>query len=104
MRNNTRSNRGSRRGGSGFSRETNLARRLGTREQRRSVLVVTNGESTEKDYFEALRAEPWAAGVNVRVKFEPGAPAAVVRRAATIRDESELDEAWVVCRAGRGSS
>jgi hypothetical protein len=38
---------------SSFSRETNLARRHDTREQRRSVLVVTNGESTEKDYFEA---------------------------------------------------
>lgn len=88
-----------RRGRSGFSRTTNLARRQATREQRRSVLVVTNGESTEKDYFEALRAESWVTAGKVRVKFENGAPTAVVRKAASIRDENEYDEAWVVCDA-----
>jgi RloB-like protein len=92
---------GRRRGGSDFSKETRLERRRDTREQRRSVLVVTNGESTEKDYFEALRAEPWVAASNVKlkVKFENRSPVAIVTKAAGIRDENEYDEAWVVCDA-----
>jgi hypothetical protein len=35
----------------------------------------------------------------VKVKFEPGAPVAIVDRAARIRDDSGYDEAWVVCDA-----
>jgi hypothetical protein len=42
---------------SGFKRETDLLRRVNTRQERRSVLVVTNGISTEVDYFDALRRE-----------------------------------------------
>ena len=83
----------------GFSRETKLERRPGTREQRTSVLVVTNGIRTEKDYFDALRTEPWVAVDTVRIKAMDGAPAAVVKRAADVRDGSEYDEAWVVCDA-----
>jgi RloB-like protein len=88
-----------RRGTVGFTRETNLARRFGTREQRTSVLVVTNGIRTEKAYFDALGSEPWVAVNKVKVKPEEGSPAAVVQRAAEIRDGSEYDEAWVVCDA-----
>lgn len=82
----------------GFRRETDLRRRPpGTREQRRTVLVITNGTRTEVDYFEALRAEPWVTAHKVKVKFERGDPAAVVLRAAMIRDDDEYDEAWAVC-------
>ena len=82
---------------SGFRRETNLLRRVDTRQERRSVLVVTNGVSTEVDYFDALRREPWVTADKVKVKFESGEPAAIVLRAARIRDDNAYDEAWVVC-------
>jgi hypothetical protein len=81
----------------GFSRETNLRRRSGTRSQHRSVLILTNGNRTEIDYFEALRGENWVAADKVRVKFEKGDPANVVHRAAAIRDDNAYDEAWAVC-------
>lgn len=42
-----------------FSRETNLGRRTAVREERRTVLIVTNGQRTEVDYFEALKMESW---------------------------------------------
>lgn len=81
----------------GFSRETDLRRRAGVRPQHRSVLILTNGSRTENDYFEALRGEDWVTADKVRVKFEKGEPAAVVQRAARIRDDSAYDEAWAVC-------
>ena len=83
--------------GGGFSRETNLRRGTPTREERRSVLIVTNGSRTEVDYFKALRNEPWITADKVTPKFEAGAPVAVVARAAEIRADSAYDEAWVVC-------
>jgi hypothetical protein len=80
-----------------FKRETDLGRRVSTREERRSVLVVTNGIRTEVDYFDALKKEPWVTADKVKIKFEPGDPTAVVLRAARIRDDSAYDEVWVVC-------
>lgn len=80
-----------------FRRETNLLRRVDTRQERRSVLVVTNGVSTEVDYFDSLRREPWVTADKVKVKFVSGEPAAIVLSAARIRDENAYDEAWVVC-------
>lgn len=88
---------GSARGSSGFKRETDLGRRVDTREERWSVLVVTNGNRTEADYFEALKKESWVIADKVKVKFEHGEPAAVVLRAARIRDDNAYDKAWVVC-------
>ena len=76
---------------SGFRRDTDLRRRVNTREERRSVLIITNGNRTEVDYFEALKKEPWVSADKVKVKFEPGEPAAVVLRAATIRNDSGYD-------------
>ena len=83
--------------GTGFSRETNLRRGTNSREERRSVLIITNGSRTELDYFKALRREPWVTTHKVTPKFEAGAPSAVVIRAAEIRAESAYDEAWIVC-------
>jgi RloB-like protein len=77
-------------------RDTDLRRRVNTREQRRSVLIMTNGKETEFDYFNALRDEPWITA-HVQVKFKNGGPAVAVLRAATFRDEEEYDEAWAVC-------
>jgi hypothetical protein len=81
----------------GFPRETDLTRRVNIRDEGRSVLIVTNGERTEVDYFNGIKAEPWITAVKVVVKFESGGPSAVVLRAAAMRDENDYDEAWVVC-------
>jgi hypothetical protein len=70
---------------------------MNTREERWSVLIVTNGSKTDLDYFKALRKEPWVTADKITPKFEAGAPAAVVERAAGIRADSAYDEAWVVC-------
>jgi hypothetical protein len=74
--------------GQRFSRETNLRRGVDTREERRSVLIVTNGRDTEIDYFAALRREPWITADKISPKFINGAPAKVVIRAAEIRAEN----------------
>src|SRR5438552_8384197 len=81
----------------GFPRETDLTRQVGIRDQGRTVLIVTNGESTEKDYFNGMKEEPWITAVKVIVRFAAGAPAAAILRAAVMRDENDYDEAWVVC-------
>lgn len=81
----------------GFPRETDLARRVNIRDEGRSVLIVTNGERTEVDYFNEMKEQPWITAVKVIVRFERGEPAAVVLRAAAMRDENDYDEAWVVC-------
>jgi hypothetical protein len=80
-----------------FSRETDLSRLSETREELRSVLIVTNGESTEVDYFTGVKSESWISVGKVIVKFENGEPSAVVARAAALRDENDYDEAWAVC-------
>ena len=76
--------------------ETDLRRRNNVRPQRETLLVVTNGERTERDYFEALRSEPWVVVV-LRTKFERGAPDNAVTRAVQIRQGDEYDKVWVVC-------
>src|SRR5258706_15440369 len=81
----------------GFSRETDLRRLNEIRDEFRSILVLTNGESTEIDYFTAVKSESWISAGKVIVKFENGEPSAVVLRAAALRDENDYDEAWAVC-------
>jgi hypothetical protein len=76
--------------------ETDLTRRRNVKEQRRSILVVTNGERTEVDYFEGLRFEPQLCAT-LRVKFEGVAPAALPAKAAFLRDSNDYDAVWVVC-------
>jgi hypothetical protein len=85
--------------GKGFSRETSLRRATGTREERWSVLIVTNGERTELDYFKALKNsnKDWMTAGKVTPKFVRGDPVTAVRRAAAIRAGNEYDAAWVVC-------
>lgn len=80
----------------GEGRETDLQRSLGRREQRRTILVATNGECTEIAYFSALRYEPWISARIVPV-VERGAPLSVVNGAARRRDRDDYDEAWAVC-------
>jgi RloB-like protein len=80
-----------------FGRETDLRRRSGVRDERRTVLILTNGQRTEVDYFEALKMEPWVTADKVTVKFQSGDPNEVVNRAAVIRNDSAYSEAWAVC-------
>lgn len=57
----TKGRRGERRAGSPrppFPRETDLSRRVAILDEGRSVLIVSNGERTEVDYFNGLKEEP----------------------------------------------
>lgn len=82
----------------GFSHRTNLARPVAAREQRWTVLILSNGERTEIDYFNGIRSAGLAGpGKIMIVKFRNGSPVDVVEAAAELRDYSEYDEAWVVC-------
>lgn len=83
------------RGGAGARRVTDLRRRPAVREQRRTVLIVTNGESTERVYFTGLKHD--RATHRVMVAVERGSPLDVVRGAARRRDTDDVDEAWAVC-------
>jgi hypothetical protein len=76
--------------------ETNLSRRRHVREPRETVLVVTNGERTERDYFEGVRREPWVQAA-LRVRFCGGDPTALVAKAAALRDDYDYDNVWAVC-------
>ncbi|WP_434743147.1 RloB family protein [Micromonospora sp. SH-82] len=81
---------------SGTIRETDLQRRVGFREQRRTILAVTNGESTERAYLEGLGREPWVRHRLV-VVVEKGSPLGTVRDAARRRDDNDFDQTYVVC-------
>jgi RloB-like protein len=85
--------------GRGFRRETSLLRAADTREERWSVVIVTNGKRTEFDYFYGLKNsnEDWTTDRKITPKFVPGDPVSAVRRAAAIRADNEYDLAWVVC-------
>jgi RloB-like protein len=80
----------------GVRYETDLTRRIDIRAQRRTVLVVTNGERTERDYLDALKEERWVI-VTLRVKFERGTSEDVVVRAVRVRASDEYDNVWAVC-------
>ncbi|MFI6233286.1 RloB family protein [Micromonospora sp. NPDC050784] len=84
------------RAGIGTTRETDLRRKVSTREQRKTILAVTNGEATERVYLEGLRREPWLEHRLV-VAVEKGSPIDAVRGAARRRDDNDFDQAYVVC-------
>ncbi|MDG6108149.1 RloB domain-containing protein [Dactylosporangium aurantiacum] len=81
----------------GTGRETDLRRLPNRREQRTTVLVDTNGKSTEIKYFKCVKDLPWVTAGRVIVTFTNGSPLEVVRDAARRRDENEYDHAWAVC-------
>ncbi|MEU8153643.1 RloB family protein [Micromonospora sp. NPDC048986] len=80
----------------GTTRVTDLRRRVSVREQRRTILAVTNGKSTERDYLDGLRRVPWLEQRLV-VAVETGSPIDAARGAARRRDDSDFDEAYVIC-------
>lgn len=81
----------------GAGRETDLSRPTGVREQRQTVLVVTNGESTEVDYLTGLKQQPWVIHRLWVVKKKASSPTQVIKVAASRRDEDDFDQAWAVC-------
>lgn len=81
----------------GRNRETVLGRVVGTIEQRRSMLIATNGRSTEYDYLKALKQESWVVRSRVAVVFEGGSPLELVRGAAKRGARDDYDEVWAVC-------
>jgi RloB-like protein len=82
----------------GADRVTNLERRRpGTRPQRPTVFIGTNGKKTERQYLTALKVCDWVRPTRIVVKFFDGAPSYVVRRAAEGRDQDDFDEAWAIC-------
>ena len=60
------------------------------------MLIATNGESTERTYFDSLKRESWIRA-KVVVVFERGSPVELVRGASRRQQENDYDEAWAVC-------
>jgi hypothetical protein len=88
----------SRRPYTAVSHRTNLARSADTRDQRWTVLILSNGERTEIDYFNSLKASGFLSpGKIVTAKFRNGTPYDTVRAAAEVQTYSDYDEAWAVC-------
>jgi hypothetical protein len=81
----------------GEGRETSLTRLSAQTDQRRTLIVATNGECTEIAYLSKIKLEPWVQTGKVTVVLIRGDPAEVVRNVARRRDENDYDEAWAVC-------
>ena len=80
----------------GRGRDTSLTRRRATIQQRKSVVVVTNGKCTELQYFNALRKESWVTAKLVAM-FQGGSPKSLIDHARIVWLRDDYDEAWVVC-------
>lgn len=72
--------------------ERSIRRRGPTREPKRRILIVCEGEETERGYFKAFQHEVRNPRVHVAVARETGAPATVVQIAMRLKREAE-DEA-----------
>ncbi|NUW37702.1 RloB domain-containing protein [Nonomuraea sp. SMC257] len=82
---------------------SDLRRRRNTRREKPRILIVTEGENTEPQYFNGLARELRASGVEVfRLQVEGIGrdPGRVVRRAAAARADAqpddEYDHVWCV--------
>lgn len=67
------------------------------REERWTVLVVTNGKRTEPDYFDGFKIAYRSVINHFETRFLNAAPTALVALAAQLRDDSDHNEVWVVC-------
>lgn len=86
-----------------------LSRRRPVRDPLPLILVVCEGEVTEREYIEEFRLAQGAATVRVKVVTPGGDPRALVEHAIKLRDNAETeatrardqnlayDEAWCVC-------
>jgi hypothetical protein len=69
---------------------------MGERRERRLVLVVTNGEKTEPNYFNAFKTLLPKGTLTLDVEFHEGSQRQVVERAVTKHGEAKYDEVWAV--------
>jgi len=76
-----------------------LTRVVGTRPERRTVLVFCEGEGSEPDYIQALRRLPRVAentSLSIRLSPRHGVPLSLVNVAIDDLDAPEIDECWCV--------
>ncbi|SYZ33447.1 RloB family protein [Propionibacterium australiense] len=76
-----------------------ISRKRGQRDERTTILLVTNGGKTEKSYLEALKRKvPRDSGLSVQIRPEDGKePETILRNLERERsDLSGYDEIWII--------
>jgi hypothetical protein len=71
--------------------ERPIRRRGPTREPKRRILIVCEGEKTERGYFKDFQREVRNPGVHVEVASETGEPLQVVEIAVRLKKEAERE-------------
>lgn len=70
---------------------------IGKRKPNKTVLLVTNGQITEKSYLNEIKRRANPKGVRVTVLFENGDPLSVLKKLTSpYGDTSAYDEIWIV--------
>lgn len=73
------------------------SRRSGSRQTNRTVLIVTNGEKTEKSYLNKLKQMHSRRGISIKVQVVRGQPKTVFQDLTNPKgDTSAYDEVWIV--------
>src|SRR5437868_3480211 len=78
----------------GKDRETSLERRRAYRNSALTVLVVSNGTRTERQYFDALRRGSWGKPFHLTIKNH--APEALIDFATSEKSNAAYDHVWCV--------
>ncbi|MGW0036174.1 RloB family protein [Gordonia sp. NPDC003376] len=77
-----------------------LKRRVGQRRERRTILVLCEGENSEPDYIKGLKSLPVVmenSAIDIAIADEHGVPMTLVDIAAERRrNDEELDEVWCI--------
>lgn len=74
-----------------------LKRRVASRKEFKTIVVFTEGQSSEPDYINALKRLPHIAGnvtLNVEIHPEHGVPVTLVNEAKKQIHDREIDEFW----------
>lgn len=67
------------------------------RQERTTILIVTNGERTEMAYLKAIKRRARSRPIAITIQAVPGDPQTVLRKLKTQAvDTSAYDEVWVV--------
>jgi hypothetical protein len=81
------------------TRAKDLRRKVGSRAERKTIVVFCEGEASEPDYINGLKRLPEVRGntsISIEVATERGAPLTLVRRAVDRAADEEVDECWCV--------
>lgn len=76
-----------------------LKRRTASRQEFKTIVVFTEGQSSEPDYINALKSVPKIAdnyALSVEIHPEHGVPLTLVRSAVARKRDSEIDECWCI--------